>query len=154
MTWADILRGAESSLDWTSGEQETTNSMANKRTYPDGYTHEWLDGLAANGEPVEPGYDGIVFVLPAQLLRVVIEGDEQDVIITAVTRHRLGRLSADAIDSDGNFVALPPIDPSGEIKYSLVPVRRPTSDQAREVGRSLAQRSLGSTLEGDSADPG
>ncbi len=119
--------------------------MANNRAYPDGYTHEWLDGLAANGKPVEPGYDGIVFVPPAQLLRVVLEGDEQDVIITAVTRLPLGRLSADAIDSDGNFVALPPIDPSGDVKYSLVPMRKPTSDRAREVGRLLAQRYLGST---------
>jgi hypothetical protein len=127
--------------------------MANKRTYPDGYTYEWLDGLAANGEPVEPGYDGIVFVRPAQLLRVVVEGNEQDVIITSVTREPLGRLSADAIDSDGNYVALPAIDPSGEIKYSFVPTRKPTSEQAREVGRSLAERYLGSTRDRDSADP-
>jgi hypothetical protein len=117
--------------------------MSSKRTYPDGYTYEWLDGLAAKGEPVEPGYDGTVFVRPAQLIRVVLEGDEQDVIVTSVSREPLGRLSAAAIDSDGNYVALPPIDPSGEIKYSLVPVRKPTSDQAREVGRSLAERYLG-----------
>jgi hypothetical protein len=84
-------------------------------------------------------------VLPAQLLRVAIDGDEDEVIITRVTRLPLERLEAMAIDSQGNGVDLPSIDPSGEIKQPLGPTRRPVNDRAREFGRLLAEKYLGST---------
>jgi hypothetical protein len=127
--------------------------MTHTRTYPDGYTYEWLTDLASTGVPVEPGYDGIVFVQPPRLLRVVIEGNEEDVVICSVTRGPLGRLSADAIDSDGNGVALPAIDAFGVQSHSIPPTRTPVDARAREVGRWLAERYLGSTGNHDSGDP-
>jgi hypothetical protein len=97
--------------------------MGDTRQYPDDYTYEWLLDLAANGEPVEPGYDGTVFVLPPQLLRVAIDGPEEAVIVTSVGRLPLKRLQAMAIDSQGNAVNLPAVDPSGEMPHSMGPTR-------------------------------
>jgi hypothetical protein len=127
--------------------------MVNTRTYPDGYTYEWLADMAAKGQPVEPGYDGIVFVVPAQLLRLVLNGDEQEVAILSVTRLPLGRLVAGAIDSDGNNVALPAIDPSGELKDTLPPTPTPVDGPGREAAKWLAEQYLGSARTRDPADP-
>lgn len=124
--------------------------MPETRSYPADYTYEWLEDLAANGEPSLPGYDGTMFVLPAQLLRVAIDGPDEVVIITSVTRLPLERLQAGAIDSRGNRVDLPAIDPSGAMPHSLGPIRTPVKDhRVREIGRFLAEKYLGSTRDVD-----
>jgi len=127
--------------------------MSNIRVYPDGYTYEWLTDLAATGVPVEPGYDGVVFVQPPQPLRVVIDGTEEDVIITSVTRAPLAWLSAHAIDSDGNHVALPAINASGEMRPSSPPTRGRVDGRAKVLAKWLYSRYLGSTHDRDSTDP-